>query len=303
MPLNRRTLAHLLLLATALVWGATFTLVKSALADASPLLFNLLRFALATIALLLVNRKRLRAHHPRQPRRRRPRRPLPRPRLPAPDRRPRLHHPSKSAFVTGLVVVFVPGLTLIPLLRPPGTPRPGLPAAAGALLAFAGLILITTPAGTLLRDLLATIGRGDLLTLPAPSPSPPTCSPSPASPDASPPAYSPPSRSASPPSSCSSPSRSSILLSIPPRLAIALLICSLLATAAAFTIQSFAQQVLPPPTPSSSSPLSPSSASLTSILVLHEALTRRSLLGAPSSSPASSSSSFAPSARSTEIPA
>ncbi|MGH9595565.1 MAG: EamA family transporter, partial [Edaphobacter sp.] len=45
-------MAHLLLLAVVFVWGATFVLVKDALQDASPLLFNLLRMTLAFIALV-----------------------------------------------------------------------------------------------------------------------------------------------------------------------------------------------------------------------------------------------------------
>ena len=57
---NPRVLAHLLLLATVFVWGATFVLVKGALSDASPLLFNLMRMALATLALVAINFRRLR---------------------------------------------------------------------------------------------------------------------------------------------------------------------------------------------------------------------------------------------------
>ncbi len=301
---NTRTLAHILLLATALVWGATFTLVKSALNDASPLLFNLLRFLLATLALILVNRKHLRH--------------VTRANLAAGAiaglfltlgyqlQTVGLAYttPSKSAFVTGLVVVFVPGLTLIPTLRPTGTPRPGLAAAAGATLAFTGLILITTPAGTHLRNLLATIGRGDLLTLAA---------------------------SLAFAAHLLTLARVSrgltsgllatlqigfatllMLLTLPlqhlylhptPALAIALLICSLLATAAAFTIQSFAQKVLPPTHTVLLLTLEPVFGVITSILVLHETLTHRSLLGAALILSAILLIEFAPATHSTEIPA
>ena len=48
--MNRRR-ADLALAFNTLVWGATFTLVKSALRDISPLLFLALRFTLATAAL------------------------------------------------------------------------------------------------------------------------------------------------------------------------------------------------------------------------------------------------------------
>ena len=44
---SRTLVAHLLLLAVVLVWGATFSLVKSALTATTPLMFNLVRMALA----------------------------------------------------------------------------------------------------------------------------------------------------------------------------------------------------------------------------------------------------------------
>jgi drug/metabolite transporter (DMT)-like permease len=69
-------------------------------------------------------------------------------------------------------------------------------------------------------------------------------------------------------------------LSVTPRLLIALTITSLLATAAAFTIQSWAQQHLPPTHTAILLTLEPVFACLTSFLVLHEHLARRSLLGA-----------------------
>jgi drug/metabolite transporter (DMT)-like permease len=53
-----RLRANLLLLAVVLVWGATFVIVKGALADASPTLFNLIRMALACGFLLAVYRPR-----------------------------------------------------------------------------------------------------------------------------------------------------------------------------------------------------------------------------------------------------
>ena len=48
------------LVTVALIWGATFVLVKRALADVSTLLFLTIRFALATAALLLLFGKQLR---------------------------------------------------------------------------------------------------------------------------------------------------------------------------------------------------------------------------------------------------
>ena len=163
--LSDSTLAHILLLAVVLVWGATFALIKDALADVSPLLFNLLRMALAFIALAIINHRSLRNL----------------------SRRAILSGlvvglflaagyqfqtaglarttPAKSAFITGLVVVCVPLLTAIPILRPTGTHPPRWNAALGAIVAFAGLLLLTTPAGTLPREIFSTIGIGDLLTL------------------------------------------------------------------------------------------------------------------------------------------
>jgi drug/metabolite transporter (DMT)-like permease len=86
--------------------------------------------------------------------------------------------PSKSAFITGLLVVMVPLLSIIPGLRPPGARPPRWNAFLGAALAFAGIVLLTAPAAArsfgsdsqlgqaarLLPD-LTSINLGDLLTL------------------------------------------------------------------------------------------------------------------------------------------
>jgi drug/metabolite transporter (DMT)-like permease len=69
-------------------------------------------------------------------------------------------------------------------------------------------------------------------------------------------------------------------LSITPRLAVALVVTSLLATAAAFTIQSWSQQHLPPTHTAILLTLEPVFACLTSYVVLHEHLGTRSLVGA-----------------------
>ncbi len=161
---GQRRLAALLLLGVVAVWGSTFVLVKNALADASPLLFNLLRMAIAA-ALLLLHGQSLR-------------------RLSAPTVRSGaivgallaagyqlqtagLARTSaiKSAFITGLVVIFVPLLSMIPAVRPRAAAKPGWSALFGAALAFAGLFLLSTPSGAAFRSLWSTIGVGDLLTL------------------------------------------------------------------------------------------------------------------------------------------
>ena len=302
--LTPEALAHLLLLFVVLVWGSTFVLVKSALADVSPLLFNLLRMAVATLVLLLVNHRRLR------------------------NLRPAnlisgflaglflaagyqfqtfgltLTTPAKSAFITGMVVVFVPAFTLIPAVRPVGTAPPGLFSAVGALSAFAGLLLLTTPPGTTPGALFSAIGKGDLITM--------GCA----------------IAFAAHLLTLAHTSRRMdagllatlqvaaatffMLLSLPlehphilfkPRVLFALIICGVLATAAAFTIQSYAQQHLPPTHTVILLSLEPVFAWLTSLLFLHESLGRRSLIGAALIFSGIVIIEFLPSAHTTEIPA
>ena len=150
---------------TAAIWGSTFVVVKDALHDVSPLLFNLLRMIIATVVLAAIYHRDLR-------------------RL----KRSYLAGgavvglclaagysfqtaglarttPAKSAFITGLIVVIVPLLCAVPLLRPPTMRKPSLSAFGGALMAFAGILLLTTPAGTPWAALLGSINSGDLLTL------------------------------------------------------------------------------------------------------------------------------------------
>jgi drug/metabolite transporter (DMT)-like permease len=280
--LSDSTLAHLLLLAVVIVWGATFVLVKDALQDVSPLLFNLLRMTIASIALVIVNHRQLRHI----------------------NRRAlisglivglflaagyqfqtaglALTTPAKSAFITGMVVVFVPLFTILPALRSPNTPAPSWSAAVGALLAFSGLLLLTTPTGTSWHNLFASIGLGDMLTL--------ACAI----------AFAGHLISLSHTSSQVPTGQLATLqigvaaalmaitlplggrphLAITPRLLIALAVTSLLATAAAFTIQSWAQQHLPATHTAILLTLEPVFACLTSFLILHERLSPRSLCGA-----------------------
>ena len=53
--------------------------------------------------------------------------------------------PSKSAFLTGLTVIIVPLLSVVPALRVPGSLRPGWNAYLGALVALVGITLMTAP--------------------------------------------------------------------------------------------------------------------------------------------------------------
>lgn len=166
--------AYLLMLFVVAVWGSTFVLIKSALAHATPAAFNLARMSLAFAVMALAYHRYWRG-----------------------IRRWQIFSgalvglclaagyqfqtiglvyttPSKSAFITGLVVVLVPLFSSIPRLRPPGARSPRWNAYAGAALAFFGIILLTTPAspaaatGTtlaagVLPD-LTSINIGDMLT-------------------------------------------------------------------------------------------------------------------------------------------
>jgi drug/metabolite transporter (DMT)-like permease len=165
MNLPSKTLtAHLLLLAVVLVWGVTFTLVKAALGYTTPMVFNLVRMGIAFVVLAAVNWPSLRGMSRR-------------------DLRfgaiagvflalgyqfqtTGLNHTtaSKAAFLTGLVVVIVPLLSSLPGAAPPGSSKPSRDTYAGALLAFVGLALLTTPPGSG-AGLFAGIGLGEWLCL------------------------------------------------------------------------------------------------------------------------------------------
>lgn len=161
--MSRSLRAHLLLIAVVFIWGATFVLIKDALRDVSPLLFNFIRMTLAFACLAIVYRS-----HWKQVTRRS---------LASgavvglclamgyqfQTAGLRLTTPSKSAFITGLVVVLVPLLAGIPFLRPAAAHVPHWNAYLGALVAFAGIVLLTTPAGAGFD--FRSVNRGDVLTL------------------------------------------------------------------------------------------------------------------------------------------
>ena len=270
------------MIVTAAIWGSTFVVVKDALRDVSPLLFNLLRMVIATTVLAAIYHRDLR-------------------RL----KRSYLAGgaivglclaagysfqtaglarttPAKSAFITGLIVVIVPLLCAIPLLRPAPMRRPSLSAYGGALMAFAGILLLTTPSHTPWMALLVSINTGDLLTLLCAlgfalhvvalahiSPRLPLgtlavlqlafCTLIMA---ALLPAFEHPR------------------LDLSPRLVIALLITGVLATAVAFTVQSWAQQRLSATQTALILALEPVFAFLTSYLFYGERLSIRASLGA-----------------------
>jgi drug/metabolite transporter (DMT)-like permease len=151
----RKLKADLLLIFCTLIWGATFVLVKDALANASVFVFLALRFLLATIALIFMYGRQLRAAG-------------------ASGFRAgavigccmfggyafqtaglALTTPSKAAFITGFFVVLVP--VLLALF---GSRRAPLWVWFGALSAFAGLYFLAVPSSG-----LAALNRGDLSIL------------------------------------------------------------------------------------------------------------------------------------------
>ena len=281
MPRNSRPLAYTLLVLVTFVWGTTFPLVKAALRDTTPLTFNLARMVLAAFVLLAVNFASLRS-------------------LTRNDLRLGAAagvllaigyqfqtaglartSASKSAFLTGLVVVIVPLLSFIPGAAVPGSRRPGPSALAGAAIAFAGLILLTTPPGSG-AALLSGMHLGEWLTL--------ACAIAFA-------AHLLTLAGAAPTVSARrlgtlqiSFCALTMLLTLPlggrphihltVTLAIALAVTALFATAAAFTIQSWAQQHLPAAHTALIFTMEPVFAWLFSLLFLGEHLGRRSLAGA-----------------------
>jgi drug/metabolite transporter (DMT)-like permease len=283
--------AYLLMTFVVAVWGSTFVVIKGALADATPAAFNLARMTLAFLVLAVAYHRYWRG-----------------------IRRWQVGigalvglclaagyqfqtiglvrtTPSKSAFITGLVVVLVPLFSTIPGLRPPGARAPRWNAFAGAALAFVGILLLTAPpaaqsadtAGVagLLPD-LSSINVGDLLTL--------GCSISfafhcLALGHASP-------RIAFQPLALLQVGFCAVFmaLSLPlierpqiawtPRIAVALAIAAVLATAAAFSIQSWAQSILPTTHTALILTLEPVFAWITSFVFTGERLGMRPAMGA-----------------------
>lgn len=278
--MSRSLKAHLLLLAVVFVWGSTFVVVKGALSDISPLFFNLLRMSLATLSLALLYWRHIGRI----------------------DRRTlaagavtglwlatgyqfqtaglRLTTPSKSAFITGLVVVLVPLLLVIPRLRPSGTHAPRWNAYVGALLAFGGILLLTTPANTGFD--FGAANAGDLLSL--------GCAVGFAFHMLALAHYSPRVRFEQ--LAVLQVGFAALFMGVSlrifehpfvhwtPPVIVALMIAALLATAAAFTIQSWAQQFIPATHTALIFTLEPVFAWLASFVVLGERLGGRATAGA-----------------------
>lgn len=286
--------AYLLMLFVVAVWGSTFVLIKGALADATPAAFNLARMTLAFAVLAAAYHRYWRG--------------ITRWQVAAGavvgfclatgyqfqtiglSRTT----PSKSAFITGLVVVLVPLFSSVPALRPPGARAPRWNAFCGALLAFAGILLLTAPAAVnskgagglvrvagLLPD-LHSINIGDVLTFGCAVGFALHCL---ALGHVSP-------RIAFQPLALLQVGFCTIfmLASLPliehphiawtPRILIALGIAAVLATAAAFSIQSWAQSILPSTHTALLLTMEPVFAWITSFLVTGERLGMRPASGA-----------------------
>lgn len=158
--MSRSLKAQLLLLAVTFVWGSTFVLIKNALNDITPLLLNAVRMTLAAAVLGAIYWKNIRRMH-----------------------RPafwsgalvglmmyagyefqtsglKLTTPSKSAFLTGMSVVLVPIV-----LRFGWRKKINRWTIVGVAIACAGLFFLTVPSGAGGMFSLAGINLGDVLTI------------------------------------------------------------------------------------------------------------------------------------------
>lgn len=155
--MSRSLKAHLLLVMVTMIWGATFVVIKNALAEISPLLFNAVRMTLASVCLAALYWKPLRA--------------MDRPTLRAgiivgiflwlgyefQTSGLKFTTPSKSGFLTGMSVVMVPVFLALFWKK-----RINLWTVAGVFAALLGLFLMTVPGG---KAGWSSVNRGDLLTI------------------------------------------------------------------------------------------------------------------------------------------
>jgi drug/metabolite transporter (DMT)-like permease len=285
----------MLMLFVVAVWGSTFVLVKSALTDATPGAFNLVRMTLAFAVLGVAYHRYWREIQGWQ--------------VGAgalvglclaigyqfQTTGLARTTPSKSAFITGLLVVMVPLLSIIPGLRPPGARPPRWKAFLGAALAFTGIVLLTAPAAGPIAGSTSLLGQtarllpdttsinlGDLLTLGCALGFAFHCL---ALSHISP-------RIAFQPLALLQVGFCAVFmaLSLPliehphltwtPRLAVALGIAAVLSTAVGFSVQSWVQSVLPPTHTALLLTLEPVFAWITSFLVMGERLGLRPACGA-----------------------
>jgi drug/metabolite transporter (DMT)-like permease len=156
---SRSLKAHILLVMVTLVWGATFVLIKSALEDVEPLLFNALRMTLAAVCLGAffwkdIARIELATFfsgarvgvflwlgYELQ------------------TSGLRLTTPSKSGFLTGLSVVLVSVFLALFWGK-----RTNVWTSIGVVAALFGLVLMTVPSGSGFAD-FSSVNTGDIFTL------------------------------------------------------------------------------------------------------------------------------------------
>ncbi len=157
--MSRSLKAHLLLVLITFIWGATFVVIKDALNDASPLLFNAVRFVISSVLLAAIFFRQLKS--------------ISRGAAVAgivcgallwvgyecQTAGLKFTTPSKSAFLTGISVVLVPVLLAAIWRR-----HVNHWTLAGVLAAFVGLYLLTVPPSNG-EGLWTSINRGDVLTL------------------------------------------------------------------------------------------------------------------------------------------
>jgi len=150
---NTKTRAELSLLAMTLIWGGTFPVVKIAMEHVSPILLIAIRFCIAAAFLLVFFRRKIF--------------PLPPGAMMkgsvlalflslgfvAQNIGLTITTASKSAFVTGMMVLFVPMLQVVVERR-----APKLGNVVGVLIVAVGLYLLTSPEGS-------GLNAGDALTL------------------------------------------------------------------------------------------------------------------------------------------
>ena len=141
--MTRRSRAELMLMSVTVVWGSTFVLSKILLEDLSPFVYMTIRFGIATLLFALVAHRRLRN--------------IPRSAVVqggilgallfggfAAQTVGLLYTTaSKSAFITGMMVVFTPIFQLMIERRPPR-----LVNVLGVAIVTVGLYFLTSPAGS-----------------------------------------------------------------------------------------------------------------------------------------------------------
>ncbi|HWR34801.1 MAG TPA: DMT family transporter [Clostridia bacterium] len=159
--MSRSVKAHILLVLITFIWGVTFVVIKNALDDATPLLFNAIRMVLAAAALVLCFRREFKV--------------MTRASVVAgivvgiflwlgyefQTTGLKLTSASKSAFLTGMSVVLVPIILAVGWRK-----KLNHWSTLGVIAAFVGLYLMTVPAngaGDVFS--LEGVNLGDLLTL------------------------------------------------------------------------------------------------------------------------------------------